>query len=726
LLTTSTVASAATTKSPTLTITTAPPNPTSSRSATIGWSATGWLLTTSTSLDGAAFVARSGTTVTYSGLSLGSHKVVVRVSNRWGTVQKTVSWTMMNPPDVTITQPPPSTTTQTSASIGWSASNATAVTASLDGGPAQTAINPQQLSGLQPGTHTLALVASNPVGSDAATTTWTVTTSTSTTTSTTTGTTTYVSDLPYTVAANGWGPVEQAAGDGRTITLNGVTYAKGLGVHAASDVSVALDSCTRFQSDVGVDDEVGSNGSVVFQVYVDGVKKFESPLLGGSSATVGVDVDVTGGKTLRLVVTNGGDNSDYDHADWAAARVTCAASPVSPDSSTAGITSTSSTSSGGTPTGSATGGVAAPAPPSSYGLPSGAIRVTTVAELKAALTGTTPNIVLADGTYDAGTYLSLDGSHSLYAEHLGGAVLKSGLFIGSNFGSGGTVVRGLAFDVSSTSEMFSGAIVWIWGAGGANTQVLDCTFDGNRVAAFGLYAYNPQGLVAQRLSFRDFTDVALRASDNKSVSYGSSTPTIQSISDIQIDGVSRSTPGSSDGTAEAGLWVGHPVASGVQRIRVRNVSWSGIETVNNSWNTTFTDLDIDMRTPVVSAGVGVYMEHFNYHNTFRNFVINGAKMGFVGEWSDPSWNGIAGSHFSTITNGTIDAAGAASSKTWGIYLDEGTEATTVTYVTFRNQSFAAIDAYKNVGTNVFQNNDTSGILSTAKPISYVHYSSSSP
>ena len=49
----------------------------------------------------------------------------------------------------------------------------------------------------------------------------------------------YLSDLTWTSATNGWGPVEkdksngeQAAGDGRTITLNTVTFAKGLGAHA--------------------------------------------------------------------------------------------------------------------------------------------------------------------------------------------------------------------------------------------------------------------------------------------------------------------------------------------------------------------------------------------------------------------------------------------------------------------------------------------------------------
>ena len=42
----------------------------------------------------------------------------------------------------------------------------------------------------------------------------------------------------------------------------------------------------------------------------------------GSSATKVATVDVTGKSQLTLVVTNGGDNSDFDHADWANARLT--------------------------------------------------------------------------------------------------------------------------------------------------------------------------------------------------------------------------------------------------------------------------------------------------------------------------------------------------------------------------------------------------------------------
>lgn len=141
----------------------------------------------------------------------------------------------------------------------------------------------------------------------------------------------YLSDRDWTSATNAWGPVErdlsngeQAAGDGRTLTLNGVTYSKGLGVHAASDVRYSLGGvCTSFTAAVGLDDEVGANGSVVFQVYADATKVFDSGAMTGASATQQVNVSVLGASQLRLVVTDGGNGNGNDHADWADAKVTC-------------------------------------------------------------------------------------------------------------------------------------------------------------------------------------------------------------------------------------------------------------------------------------------------------------------------------------------------------------------------------------------------------------------
>ena len=86
---------------------------------------------------------------------------------------------------------------------------------------------------------------------------------------------------------NGWGPVEKdksngesGTGDGTTITLNGTTYAKGLGAHAASDVRyasrrTARASRRRWASTT----RSGRNGSVVFQVYADATKVYDSGVM---------------------------------------------------------------------------------------------------------------------------------------------------------------------------------------------------------------------------------------------------------------------------------------------------------------------------------------------------------------------------------------------------------------------------------------------------------------
>jgi NPCBM/NEW2 domain/Family of unknown function (DUF6298) len=148
--------------------------------------------------------------------------------------------------------------------------------------------------------------------------------------------TTFLSDLTWVSATNGWGPVEKnrsngetAAGDGRPIRIRGTTYAKGLGVVPASRITYDLGGqYTTFLADVGVDDEVNGLGSVVFQVWVDGVKHYDSAVLTGTSPAKSVRVDVTGKTTLQLVVTDGGDNTHYDHANWANARLLTSAFPL--------------------------------------------------------------------------------------------------------------------------------------------------------------------------------------------------------------------------------------------------------------------------------------------------------------------------------------------------------------------------------------------------------------
>ncbi|MER5636272.1 NPCBM/NEW2 domain-containing protein [Kitasatospora sp. NPDC002227] len=140
-----------------------------------------------------------------------------------------------------------------------------------------------------------------------------------------------VSDLTWSNASNGWGPVEkdmsngeQAQGDGGPITVKGVKYAKGLGTNSYSEVTYYLGgSCSTVSTDVGVDDEAGPLGSVTFEIWKDGTKVADSGLLRTGDAAKHLTGDVTGGDELRLVVTDGGNGSNSDHGDWAAPQLTC-------------------------------------------------------------------------------------------------------------------------------------------------------------------------------------------------------------------------------------------------------------------------------------------------------------------------------------------------------------------------------------------------------------------
>ena len=141
----------------------------------------------------------------------------------------------------------------------------------------------------------------------------------------------YLSDLRWTYATNGFGPVEldktngeAAALDGQPIRLRGAAYKNGLGVHGPSLIRYRLDRrCSTFAADVGIDDDQGGQGSVQFEVWADGRRLYQSGVLTGTSPPRPMNVDVTDRRELRLFVGIGGDNDALDHAVWAGARLEC-------------------------------------------------------------------------------------------------------------------------------------------------------------------------------------------------------------------------------------------------------------------------------------------------------------------------------------------------------------------------------------------------------------------
>ncbi|MGH7943344.1 MAG: NPCBM/NEW2 domain-containing protein [Limisphaerales bacterium] len=151
----------------------------------------------------------------------------------------------------------------------------------------------------------------------------------------------YLTSLQPVYAYTGQGTiVANKSIGGNPITLNGVAYTNGIGVNSFSGVEYYLGAtASRFQSDIGVDDEVGTNGSVVFQVFADGLKVYDSGIMKGGAPHQTIDLDVTGVNRLTLGVNNADDGITDDHADWAGARVivsnTVPVAPPSPSGLTA-------------------------------------------------------------------------------------------------------------------------------------------------------------------------------------------------------------------------------------------------------------------------------------------------------------------------------------------------------------------------------------------------------
>jgi alpha-galactosidase len=143
--------------------------------------------------------------------------------------------------------------------------------------------------------------------------------------------TAYLSDLQWIYVANGLGTVHKDEADtvvtpvsNTPLSLRVTTYPKGLGTDAPSSIIYRLaQKCHTFTATVGVDDAARGGGSVVFQVWSDGVKLFDSGIVTGGSPVQNVNVPLDGNRRLILVTTNGGDGNGLDRADWAGAQVVC-------------------------------------------------------------------------------------------------------------------------------------------------------------------------------------------------------------------------------------------------------------------------------------------------------------------------------------------------------------------------------------------------------------------
>ena len=109
---------------------------------------------------------------------------------------------------------------------------------------------------------------------------------------------------------------------GLPLQIGEKTYAKGLGHHANGSIEVLLEGeYASFDAEVGLQ-PCGGGGSVIFRVFVDGERRFDSGILRATNAPKPVHVDLAGAQELRLEANDAGDGITCDMANWANARLT--------------------------------------------------------------------------------------------------------------------------------------------------------------------------------------------------------------------------------------------------------------------------------------------------------------------------------------------------------------------------------------------------------------------
>ena len=133
----------------------------------------------------------------------------------------------------------------------------------------------------------------------------------------------YLSDLMPEYYRQDWGTLQfDKSCDGNTITIAGQEFEKGLGTHANSIIRYDLNGHFKwFTAWIGHDDESNGGNGVTFEVKLDGstIYKPGKVFQWGMPAEY-IKLNVSNGDKLELLVHSGGD-IDYDHADWADAKV---------------------------------------------------------------------------------------------------------------------------------------------------------------------------------------------------------------------------------------------------------------------------------------------------------------------------------------------------------------------------------------------------------------------
>ena len=116
-------------------------------------------------------------------------------------------------------------------------------------------------------------------------------------------------------------PRMDRAWDGGPLKIAGITYPRGIGMHAASRVTFDVPPrATSLQAIIGLSDQVSEcdRASVTFEVRdQNNAVLYESGLIDATSPPTPIRVPLRGATAVTLAVTDAGNGIDCDHANWA-------------------------------------------------------------------------------------------------------------------------------------------------------------------------------------------------------------------------------------------------------------------------------------------------------------------------------------------------------------------------------------------------------------------------
>jgi alpha-galactosidase len=136
-----------------------------------------------------------------------------------------------------------------------------------------------------------------------------------------------LSSLDLTFMDQGYGrPHADKSVTNTTMAIAGKKFATGVGTHASSRIDIDMKrKPAGFTSWVGIDDASAQSGSAEFIIKGDTTILWRSGIMKKGDPDKKADLEIIKVKVLSLIVTDGGDGIDYDHADWAGATFKTAA-----------------------------------------------------------------------------------------------------------------------------------------------------------------------------------------------------------------------------------------------------------------------------------------------------------------------------------------------------------------------------------------------------------------